>query len=451
MRATLLPLLLSAALLAGCAGRSASSQPGSSSQPPAASGSAPEGPSQSGSGEAPPPADSSFQVQVDWSVLEDGASQPLPAVGNRWYADYTDTLIPRPDYGTLIPYAGARALVQDFTDPGYSYTVSLYGLMTADGTAVMDPVCTSVYRVSYAIDTGDSVSLPVLALEKGDGERGYPGSGSLLALAAADGSWCTDFAYWGCAASPTALLAGNGEGLYLLAPGTGEAVKEWSWSELGIADPGGVPWFTGDAYSTVQWAGDRFFLGCFGENWEEARFLDPMTGEVTTSSAQDWYTDLEQRLQSGAQTWWDVTDNGDGTCTLTMGEESRTIPAPLDTGDNLPYVSGGDRVVFEDGKGSFAVTDLEGKVILSPREGALSVLQSDWEGGGSWLAVCAGTEPFWEVYTWNGALSATVQGDGESWCSMAGDLLEVRSPHMAAYYRPEDGTCLRRVWFGLPG
>ena len=116
---------------------------------------------------------------------------------------------------------------------------------------------------------------------------------------------------------------------------------------------------------------------------------------------------------------------------------------------NLP--SGGDRVIFEDNKGSFAVTDLEGKVILTPREGTLTVLQSDWEGGGSWLAVCTGPDPVWDIYTWDGVLSATVQGDSGNWCSMAGDLIEICSDRMAAYYRPEDGSCVRRGWFGLPG
>ena len=228
-------------------------------------------------------------------------------------------------------------------------------------------------------------------------------------------------------------------------------MKEWSWAELGIDDPASLPWVTGDAYSALQWTGETFFLGCLGENQEEARFLDPLTGEVTTCSAQEWYESQDQKFQNLPQTWWNALNNGDGTYTLSLGEESHTFSAPLDTGEYLPYVRGGDRVIFEDYQGSFAVTDLEGKVILAPRKGTLEVLQGTVEGAGSWLAVRDEGKLEWDIFTWNGALSATIPGDEGSWCTMAGDLVEVRSNRMAAYYRPEDGSCVRRMWFGLPG
>ena len=441
MKTKLPPLILAAALLAGCAGPAG--QSASSSPPPSSS--------QSPGGSASGSAGAQVQVQVDWSVLEGEGPASLPAVDPRWYEDYTDTLIPRPDYGILIPYAGALATVRSPVDASYDYSVGLYGLMARSGAAVMDPVCTSIYRASYTIEEGDSVSLPILVLEKGDETLGSPVNGALLALAAADGSWCTGFSYWGCAASPTALLAGNGERLFLLAPETGETVKEWSWKELGIDEPASVPWVTGDAYSCVQWTGDRFFLGCYGENWDTARFLDPMTGEVSTCSAQDWYEQQDQKYQDMPQTWWNAQNNGDGTYTLSLGEESHTVSAPLDMGEYLPYVRGGDRVIFDNCQGSFAVTDLEGAVILAPRKGTLEVLQGTLEGAGSWLAVCGGDRPEWDIFTWDGALSATIPGDEGSWCTTAGDLIEVRSEHMAAYYRPEDGSCVRRMWFGLPG
>ena len=442
MRRMLPALLLSAALLAGC------SAPGGSAQ---SASSQPEGSQSASSAQA---GDGTFRVRTDWSVLEGGEETPA-AVQNRWYDAYTDHLIPKADYGTLLPFAGARVILQplegESQDPDYISTSCLYGLMTQNGTVVMDPVCTSIYRVSYTVDTGDSVSLPVLALEKGDKERGADGSGALVALAAADGRWCTDFVYWGCAASPTAVLAGGEKGMDLLAPETGEVVKEWSWTELGLEGGDSVPWFTGDAYSTVQWTGDRFFLGCFGKNGDEARFLDPMTGAVTTGSAQDWYASQDQRFQSAPQTWWDTKANGDGTYTLTMGEETHTISAPLDMEDTMPYVAGGDRVIFDDGHGAFAVTDLEGTVILPRREGTLAVLQDNWEGGLSWLAVRLEGETLWLIYNWDGTLASSVPGAAGSWCSTSGPLVEVRSDTMAAYYRPEDGSCVLRVYFGLPG
>lgn len=440
MRRTLPALLLSAALLAGC------SAPGESSASSQPDGSQSASSAQIG-GESP-------QVQTDWSVLEEDGETP-PTVWHHWYSGYTDHLIPRTDYGVLLPFAGARVILQPLVgenpDPYYLSPSCLYGLMTQEGVVVMDPVCTSISRVSYPIDSGDTVSLPVLVLEKGDAERGAAGSGTLKALAAADGSWCTDFLYWGCAASPTAILAGGEDGMDLLAPQTGEVVKEWSWSQLGLENGDGVPWITGDAYSYLQWTGDRFFLGCFGQNGDEARFLDPMTGEVTTSSAQTWYESLDQKFQNAPQTWWDTRSNGDGTYTLSLGEESHTISAPLDMGDALPYVTGGDRVIFEDGHGAFAVTDLEGEVILPRREGTLVVLQSDWENSGSWLAVRLEGEELWLLYNWDGTLASSFPGTPESWCSTSGPLVEVRSDDMAAYYHPEDGSCVLRVYFGLPG
>lgn len=427
MRTKLLPLLLAAALLAGCAG------------PGGQSGSE----SQSGAPASQP------QVQADWSVLEEGA-QALPAIYHRWYPDYADALFPRTDYGQLIPFAGAAALVTSPVAEEYSYTTCLYGLMTGEGKVVMEPVCSAISRASYANEDGESVFLPVLMLEKGDGERGNPADGTLLALAAADGSWCTDFVYWGCTASPTALLAGDGEKLYLLAPETGEAVKEWSWAKLGIDDARGVPWYTGDAYSCVQWTGDRFFLGCYGENWEEARFLDPMTGEVTTTTAQAWYKSQDERYQSLSQSWWSAQSNGDGTYTLSMGEDYHRILAPLDMGETLPHVRG-DRVIFDNYQGSFAVTSLEGQVLLPAQEGTLTVIQSDWEEAGLWLAVKRPGEEQWIVYNWEGELSSIIPGAQDSWCVAAGALLGVQSNTCAAYYRPEDGECLLRVYFDLPG
>ncbi len=442
MKKTVLPLALAAALLAGCAGpASGGGQDISASGSLPASGSTSSQPAQEGK---------QIQVQVDWSVLEE-REEELPAIFHRWYPDYTDTLIPRTDYGLLIPFAGAAAVVGSPQSEEYNYTSNCYGLMTGEGQVVLDAVCSSIYRASYTIETGESVFLPVLVLEKGDKEKGSPTDGALMALAAADGSWCTDFAYWGCAGSPTALLAGGAGGMELVAPETGETVKEWSWEQLGIGSGQEVPWFTGDAYSTVQWTGDKFFLGCYGESWEEARFLDPLTGEVSTAPAQDWYESLEQKFQSSPQTWWDAKANGGGTYTLTLGAERRLISAPLDMGDALPYVRGGDRVIFDNYKGSFAVTDLEGTVILPAQEGTLTVLQSGWEEGGSWLAVRREGEEHWNIYDWKGALCANIPGGEDSWCTTAGGLVEVRSEKMAAYYRPEDGTCLLRAYFGLPG
>ena len=443
MEKKLLALSLACLLLAGCGGPES---PGISASSGSQSGEVPEDSSQA----APP--EVQYQVQTDWSVLEGGASEPLPpAVGRRWYPDYTDHLIPSGSYGTLIPFAGARVYTKAWweEDGGYTSPAFLYGLMTAEGKVVMDPVCTAIYRLSYPLDNGDYAALPVLRLERGDKQQGDPENGSLVAIAAADGRWNTGFLYWGCAAGPNSLLAGNQEGLSLISPGSGEVVKTWTWADVGVSDPASVPWFTGDAYSSVQWADGRFFLGCYGADWDQARFLDPLSGEVTATPAQDWYQALDQRYAN--LSWWTAERMADDTYTLTLGDETHRLTSPLELGDQLPYVAGEDRVIFNDGKGSFAVTTLGGKTVLPPQEGTVSVLQDSWEEGGSWLAVQSPEGDQWTLYDWNGNQSSVLPALGSGWCSMAGPLVEVYGENCSAYYQPKDGTCVYRTYFGLDG
>ncbi len=80
----------------------------------------------------------------------------------RWYDDYTDTLIPRDDYGPLRPYCGN---IVDFNSPFFGSTeLYLYGLCTESGVIVTDPVYTSVEKY------GEWYILRSRELEKGDDE-----------------------------------------------------------------------------------------------------------------------------------------------------------------------------------------------------------------------------------------------------------------------------------------
>ena len=76
----------------------------------------------------------------------------LPDIGDytpektneRWYENYTDTVIPRDDYGPLRPYCGN---IVDFNSPFFGSTeLYLYGLCTESGVIVTDPVYTSVEK-----------------------------------------------------------------------------------------------------------------------------------------------------------------------------------------------------------------------------------------------------------------------------------------------------------------
>ena len=395
-------------------------------------------------------------VQVDWSVLEE--PEALPAVGGRWYEGYVPELIPSPDYGPLLPCRAALAMTQAWweEEPGYTSPSWLYGLMTQDGILVMDGVCSSVSRSSYTLPERGSYRtcpLPVYALVKGDAELGSPATGDLVALAAEDGSWWTGFRFWGSIAYPDGIAAGDKDGLTLLDAYTGAQTGRYTWAELGISDGATIPWFTGDAPSTAQWTGERLFLGVFGENYDTARFLDPATGTVTTCSAQDWYNQWEEKYNAPAyqQAQWTAAAHEDGTITLTKGAGSHTFPNPLPQ-DEYPSVLQEDRVYFsvwgEEGS-SFAVTDLEGNVIIPVQNGDLSILNGQPENDLLLFAI-RGAEG-WTIYDRDGKELYALPGELGSWCYLNGPLIEIVQENCAAYYSAETGDCIRRVYAGLEG
>ena len=82
-------------LLSACASEPAPQRPEEEANLPV-----PEAP------EPPPPEEpEGITVYTDWSKLEEREALPEP-IGSRWYEDYTGELLPREDYGPLIPYAG---------------------------------------------------------------------------------------------------------------------------------------------------------------------------------------------------------------------------------------------------------------------------------------------------------------------------------------------------------
>lgn len=75
---------------------------------------------------------------------------PAPA---RWYDDYTDSFIPSEEYGPLIPYRGAGTLL-----------LPRYGLCTADGVIVTDPVYTEITDIDgeyYLLKKPEDLTLTV--------------------------------------------------------------------------------------------------------------------------------------------------------------------------------------------------------------------------------------------------------------------------------------------------
>ena len=355
-----------------------------------------------------------------------------------------EELTPAPDYGALVPFAGAAYYLSGYDGswaddfPNY-----LYGLMTLDGCAVLDPVCDSISRLSWIDGDGQDQWLPVWKLAR-SGPDGDLMDGALSALAALDGSWSTPFQYWGAAGSPVGIFAGDGEDLYLLDSGSGTEKTRWSWEELGITEPENFPWFTGDAYSTAQWQDGLFYLGSWGEDYD-ARLLDPETGEVTVITDRAWAERLDAAFQHRDMDWWEVTTGEDDSVTVSKGAEVYTFPSPL-PGESYPYEMDG-RVLFQDyGSGSFAVTTREGELVLPAQKGELSTLEPE---GGKYLAVQKTPDGDWQLYDWDGNPGVLLPGGTESWCRTAGPLVEVHSRENAAYYRPDTGECVFRAWFGL--
>lgn len=159
----------------------------------------------------PEPTPSGPAVYTDWSKLE--PYQSKTAVYTRRYKDFTDTLIPSDDYGSLVPFAGA-ALTE--TWGSWSMDYDLYGLMTRSGEVVVDPVFTGVSRLrEWDGMMMDSQLLPVYVLQKAVVTEDGPVE--LIAFCALDGSWCTDFLYsysWenpGIGEESTLLVASKGK------------------------------------------------------------------------------------------------------------------------------------------------------------------------------------------------------------------------------------------------
>lgn len=116
--------------------------------------------------------------------------------------------------------------------------------------------------------------------------------------------------------------------------------------------------------------------------------LDPLTGEVTVTSAQEWYDQLNLRYSSW--TGWSIEAAQDGTVTLTYEGEKFRFPSPAAPTTSHPYVSGSDRVIFSTSDGRFAVTALDGTVILPAQEGTLAVLPEQLGGG---VPLAGGSKP----------------------------------------------------------
>lgn len=228
-------------------------------------------------------------VHTDWSKLGEKAA-PLPEIGGRWYEEYTDTLLPRDDYGMLIPYAGLRLL-----DDWPSANGCLWGLMTADGVAVTEAVFSNVYRASYYSDYGSGnygyIPHPLLVLSKGDAtldENQW--DPAKIAIAAADGSWCTDFDYRCVRSHQNGLLLYLNDGLAFMDP-NGVILHRYSAAEMGLTEREFASLLSGAQFGDGvggRWEGDYLTIDWADDTTQAVQLFHVSTGERSVLSYDEW-------------------------------------------------------------------------------------------------------------------------------------------------------------------
>lgn len=142
----------------------------------------------------PEAAESLSPVYADWSRLTPYETPERAEVYPRRDGPHA-TLLPAPDYGPLVPFPGAVTTTVWYA--GERVTSYLYGLMTLEGEAVVDPVYSSVTLLTRwnGGDTPDP--LPAMVLTRYTGESGPETREAVFrsALAARDGSWVTEEVY----------------------------------------------------------------------------------------------------------------------------------------------------------------------------------------------------------------------------------------------------------------
>ena len=163
----LLPLALALALtLAGCGAPSGEALP---PQPSEGVETAAPIPTLTPSAK-PIPTDGPY-VYTDYSKLEDNV--PRPNVYERWHGEFTDHLIPSPDYGHLLPFSGS-AIADEW---GGEYdTYALDGLMTLEGKVVGPPMLKRANKVMDCVNKiREYEKKPAKGNQDGDKPRGSAG------------------------------------------------------------------------------------------------------------------------------------------------------------------------------------------------------------------------------------------------------------------------------------
>ncbi|MGM9520886.1 MAG: PstS family phosphate ABC transporter substrate-binding protein [Oscillospiraceae bacterium] len=200
----------------------------------------------------------------------------LGLVGTRLSGDYMGGLVPSEDYGMLVPYAGRR-LMDDW--PAISGCV--YGLMTLDGCAVTDAVYSEAYYAGYY--DGSWSRLPLLILKSSETGK--------IAVAASDGSWCTDFEYECLSAAAEGLALYAGDTVTVMAV-DGTATKKLSYTQIGLSEDEWRGMLS--SLESYEGYGGQYKGGYIGIDWlydgkhDTVRCYDLAGGKIEEMSSSQW-------------------------------------------------------------------------------------------------------------------------------------------------------------------
>ena len=237
------------------------------------------------------------------SVLDVSSSEktdaPVATIANRLSEDPLPELIPSDDYGSVLPYIGGEVYTEYPYDDMASVIPSYrYGLCTADGTILTDPVYSHIYQAAWYDQAMDRTHpLPVWVLtqtaEEEDGEY-YTAVG----LAALDGSWYSGMIYRSSLSSTifttSAGLLMNLDGETAVMVGlSGRELFRWTADDFLPPDHDYRAWFIDDGLSwCLRNCGSRVYyqpsaLGLESPEGPEYLWLDPYTGEEVPDPETD--------------------------------------------------------------------------------------------------------------------------------------------------------------------
>lgn len=210
-----------------------------------------------------------LSVHTDWSALT--PYEPPEPICTRRYEEFTGALIPADDYGPLVPFLGDKM----------GGVENLYGLMTAEGEIVVDPVFREVWPATVSSQRPFPFYMLLLP------NKGW-------AMAARDGSWCTEFRYG--MELETSYLGGSGgvcsqEGIFLRDGSDLVFLEGTSGKELlRITD---IPEEEfGMAHFSAEWSGGRAIVEIENHTYlyqtDGSREMLPDGGVEEWKAAHDW-------------------------------------------------------------------------------------------------------------------------------------------------------------------